>query len=384
MRALDNIRVLDAAAMMAGPYAATLLGDLGADVVKLEPPAGDETRRMGPRTATDSGVFVGVNRNKRSIVVDLRSDEGREILGALVDWADVVVDNLRPRAKQKLGLDWETLHARNPRVVSVSVSTFGSTGPYAGRAGIDPIAQAVSGLMAVTGSEGGDPVKAGPPVADAICSMLAAYGALAALWARERTGEGQHVDVSLVDGLIHAQAPYTGQWFLLGRQQPRMGNTSDWYAPYNAYRCGDGRFVHVACYNDKFFRNLCEALGRPELAEDERFAEADARIANRGALDDVVRGVLERLPRTEALKRLWAHDVIAAPVNEYQDVFSDPQVVHNRMVVETEHHAGPLRVTGVPVRLSHTPGDVRLPPPALGEHTREVLQELGLPVGGAA
>jgi len=384
MRALDNIRVLDAAAMMAGPYAATLLGDLGADVVKLEPPAGDETRRMGPRTATDSGVFVGVNRNKRSIVVDLRSDEGREILGALVDWADVVVDNLRPRAKQKLGLDWETLHARNPRVVSVSVSTFGSTGPYAGRAGIDPIAQAVSGLMAVTGSEGGDPVKAGPPVADAICSMLAAYGALAALWARERTGEGQHVDVSLVDGLIHAQAPYTGQWFLLGRQQPRMGNTSDWYAPYNAYRCGDGRFVHVACYNDKFFRNLCEALGRPELAEDERFAEADARIANRGALDDIVRGVLERLPRTEALERLWAHDVIAAPVNEYQDVFSDPQVVHNRMVVETEHHAGPLRVTGVPVRLSHTPGDVRLPPPALGEHTREVLQELGLPVGGAA
>lgn len=384
MRALDNIRVLDAASMMAGPYAATLLGDLGADVVKLEPPAGDETRRIGPRTETDSGVFVGVNRNKRSIVVDLRTDEGRDVLGALVDWADVVVENLRPRAKEKLGLDWESLHARNPRVVAVTVSTFGSTGPYAGRPGIDPIAQALSGLMAVTGPEGGEPVKAGPPVADAVCSMLAAYGALAALWARERTGEGQHVDVSLVDGLIHVQAPYTGQWFLLGRQQPRMGNGSDWYAPYNAYRCGDGRFVHVACYNDKFFRNLCEAIERPNLAEDERFASSDARLANRGALDDAIRAYLERLPRDEALERLAAHDVIAAPINEYVDVFADPQVLHNEMVVETAHHAGPLRVTGVPVRLSATPGAVRLPPPALGEHTAEVLQELGIAVGGAA
>jgi crotonobetainyl-CoA:carnitine CoA-transferase CaiB-like acyl-CoA transferase len=384
MRALDNIRVLDAASMMAGPYAATLLGDLGADVVKLEPPAGDETRRMGPRTETDSGVFVGVNRNKRSIVVDLRSDEGREVLDALVDWADVVVDNLRPRAKQKLGLDWESLHARNPRLVSVSVSTFGSTGPYAGRPGIDPIAQALAGLMAVTGPEGGDPVKAGPPVADGICSLLAAYGALAALWARERTGEGQHVDVSLVDGLIHVQAPYTGQFFLTGRQQPRMGNSSDWYAPYNAYPCADGRFVHVACYNDKFFRNLCDALERPELADDDRFASSDARLANRGALDDAIRAYLARLPREQALERLAAHDVIAAPINEYEEVFSDPQVLHNEMVVEVDHHAGPLRVTGVPVRLSATPGAVRLPPPALGQHTLEVLQELGIAVGGPA
>ena len=386
MRALDDVKVLDAASMMAGPYAATLLGDLGADVVKLEPPAGDETRRMGPRTETDSGVFVGVNRNKRGVVVDLRSDEGRAVLDALVDWADVVVDNRRPRAKQALGLDWDSLHARNPRVVSVTVSTFGSTGPYAGRPGIDPIAQALSGFLAVTGPEGGEPVKAGPPVADAVCSVLAAYGALAALWARERTGEGQHVDVSLVDGLIHVQAPYTGQYFLLGRQQPRMGNTSDWYAPYNAYRCADGRWVHVACYNDKFFRNLCAALGRPELADDERFATGEARVRHRGALDDELRAVLERVPREEALEILWEHDVIAAPVNEYEDVFSDPQVLHNEMAVEVAHHAGPLRVTGVPVRLSATPGAVRLPPPALGEHTAEVLRELGIdaPVAGGA
>lgn len=374
MQALDNVRVLDAAAMMAGPYAATLLGDMGADVVKLEPPAGDETRRMGPRTETESGVYVGVNRNKRGIVVDLRTAEGRGVLDALVGWADVVVENLRPRAKQALGLDWETLHSRNPRVVAVTVSTFGSDGPYAGRPGIDPIAQAMSGLMNVTGFPGGEPVKAGPPVGDAVCSLLAAYGAICALWARERTGEGQHVDVSLLDGLIHVQAPYTGQYFLLDRQQQRMGNSSDWYAPYNAYRCGDGAYVHVACYNDKFFRNLCTAMEQPDLADDERFTTAERRLAHSAELDAVIASFLERLTRPAALELLWDADVIAGPINDYDAVFSDPQVVHNEMVVEIDGR----RTTGVPLRLSATPGSVRRRPPRLGEHTAEVLAELGI------
>jgi crotonobetainyl-CoA:carnitine CoA-transferase CaiB-like acyl-CoA transferase len=378
MMALEGVRVLDAASMMAGPYGATLLGDMGADVIKLEPPNGDETRRIGPRTETDSGVFVGVNRNKRSIAVDLRTEEGREVLGALVDWADVLVENLRPRAKQALGLDWESLHARNPRLVSVGVSTFGADGPYAGRPGIDPVAQALSGLLNVTGPAGGDPVKAGPPIADAVSSLLVAFGALSALWARERTGEGQQVEVALIDGLIHVQAPYTGQYFLLGRQQPRMGNSIDWYAPYNAYRCADGRFVHLACYNDKFFRNLCAALGRPELADDERFRGNAERLAHREALDELIAGWLAERPRDAALETLWEHDVIVGPVNDYAEVFADPQVLHNEMVVEVGHHAGPLRVTGVPVRLSATPGAVRRPPPALGEHTAEVLAELGV------
>ena len=378
MLALEGLRVLDAASMMAGPYGATLLGDLGADVVKLEPPAGDETRRIGPRTDTDSGVFVGLNRNKRSIAVDLRTDAGREVLDALVDWADVVVDNMRPRVKQSLALDWESLHARNPRVVSVSVSTFGAGGPYAGRPGIDPIAQALSGLMNVTGFPDGDPVKAGPPVGDAVCSLLVVIGALSALWARQTTGEGQHVDVALIDGLVHIQAPYTGQFFLLGRQQPRMGNSTDWYAPYNAYRCGDGGYVHLACYNDKFFRNLCAAIGRPELADDERFCTNEARVAHRDALDEAIAAWLETKSRAQALDELWAHDVIVGPVNDYAQVFADPQVRHNEMVVETDHQTGRLPVTGVPLRLSATPGAVRRPPPALGEHTAEVLHELGL------
>jgi crotonobetainyl-CoA:carnitine CoA-transferase CaiB-like acyl-CoA transferase len=377
--ALEGVKVLDAASMMAGPYAATLLGDMGAEVVKLEPPNGDETRRIGPRRGTDSGVFVGVNRNKRSVAVDLRTADGQEVLDRLVRWADVVVDNLRPKARLALGLDYESLRARNPSVVSVSVSTFGSTGPYAGRPGIDPVAQALSGLLNVTGFPDGPPVKAGPPVGDAVCSLLAAFGAVSALRARDRTGEGQQVEVNLIDGLVHIQAPYTGQYFLLDQQQPRSGNSIDWYAPYNAYRCADGLFVHVACYNDKFFTNLCTAIGRTDLGDDDRFRTNDDRVAHRGELDEVIGAFLAGLPRAEALRVLWAHDVIVGPVNDYAEVFSDPQVLNNEMVVEVPHHTGPLRVTGVPVHLSATPGSVRRPPPALGEHTAEVLRELGLP-----
>jgi crotonobetainyl-CoA:carnitine CoA-transferase CaiB-like acyl-CoA transferase len=181
----------------------------------------------------------------------------------------------------------------------------------------------------------------------------------------------------LIDGLIHIQAPYTGQYFLLGTQQPRTGNSIGWYAPYNAYVCADGHWVHVACYNDKFFRNLCVALERPELARDPRFLANDDRLAHRGELDAIIAGFLVTLPRQEALERLWAHDVIVGPVNDYDDVFADPQVIHNGMVVDVEHHTGPLRVTGVPVHLSDTPGSVRLPPPGLGEHTEQILDELG-------
>jgi crotonobetainyl-CoA:carnitine CoA-transferase CaiB-like acyl-CoA transferase len=377
MTALQGIHVLDAASMMAGPYCATLLGDLGADVIKLEPPNGDETRRIGPRKGTDSGVFVGVNRNKRSVALDLRSEQGKEVLARLVAWADVIVDNLRPAARKKLGLDHESLIAQNPRIISVSLSSFGADGPYAGRPGIDPVAQALSGLMAVTGFGDSGPLKAGPPVGDAVASLLAAFGAMSALWARERTGVGQQVDVSLIDGLIHIQAPYTGQYFLLGTQQPRTGNTIGWYAPYNAYSCSDGRYLHLACYNDKFFQNLCRALGRPELPSDPRFVTNEDRLSHRDELDEIITQFLATMPRQAALDHLWAHDVIVGPVNEYDDVFADPQVIHNQMVVDVKHHSGPLRVTGVPVHLSETPGAVLLPPPGLGEHTAEVLSELG-------
>lgn len=378
MTALSGIKVLDVASMLAGPYCATLLGDMGAEVVKLEPPKGDESRRLGPRAGEDSGVFYGVNRNKRSIVADLRSERGRHVLDRLIEWADIVVDNLRPSAKQQLGLDYGRLSGINPGVIAVSISTFGVTGPYAGRPGIDPIAQALAGFMNVTGVPGGEPIKAGPPVADAVCSMLAAFGAVSALWARQRSGHGQQINVNLIDGLIHIQAPYTGQYFLLGTQQPRTGNSIDWYAPYNAYRCSDGTHVHLACYNDKFFQNLCMAIDMPALADDERFRTNDARLANRTALEGIVAAWIGERPRSIVLETLWAADVIVGPVNDYAAVFADPQVLHNEMAVEVDHHTGRKLVSGVPIHFSDTPGAVRRPPPALGEHTDEILRELGI------
>jgi crotonobetainyl-CoA:carnitine CoA-transferase CaiB-like acyl-CoA transferase len=366
--------------MLAGPYGATLLGDLGADVVKLEAPGGDVSRRMGPTKGGTSGVFHGVNRNKRSVVADLRSDDGKRVLRALLGWADVVVLNQLPSVKLALGVDATSLERDQPELVSVSVSTFGETGPYAGRPGIDPVAQALSGFMAVTGVRGGEPTKAGPPVADSVASLLVAVGALAALWARTSSGRGQHVEVALIDGLIHVQAPYVGQYFLLGTQQPRSGNSIDWYAPYNSYRCGDGEQVQLACHHDKFFVRLAEAIGRPELVGDERFTTNDDRLANRDALDQIIGGFCAGRPRASVLERLWAFDVMVGPVNTYAEVFADPQVIHNDMVVTLDGPDGQVRTSGVPLRFSATPGSVRRPPPLQGEHTREVLAELGLVV----
>jgi crotonobetainyl-CoA:carnitine CoA-transferase CaiB-like acyl-CoA transferase len=374
------LKVLDIATMLAGPYGATLLGDLGADVVKLEPPGGDVARSMGPRKDDTSGVFHGVNRNKRSIVADLRTDEGLRVLRALLGWADVLVLNQLPSVKRALGVDATSLDRDHPSLVSVSVSTFGETGPYAGRPGIDPVAQALSGFMAVTGPRGGEPTKAGPPVADSVASLLVAVGALAALWSRASSGNGQHVEVALIDGLVHVQAPYVGQYFLLGTQQPRSGNTIDWYAPYNSYECGDGGRVQLACHADKFFARLAEAIGRPELSTDERYATNDARLANRDELDGIIAAFCVASPRAEVLDRLWAFDVMVGPVNDYGEVFSDPQVLHNGMVVTLDGDDGPVRTSGVPLRFSATPGSVRRPPPARGQHTDEILAELGLTV----
>lgn len=375
---LAGLKVLDVASMLAGPYGATLLGDLGADVVKLEPPGGDVSRSMGPTKGDTSGVFHGVNRNKRSVVADLRTDAGGRVLRALLSWADVLVANQLPSVKRALGIDAIALEREHPSLVSVTVSTFGETGPYAGRPGIDPVAQALAGFMAVTGARGGEPTKAGPPVADSVASLLVAVGALAALWSRTSTGRGQHVEVALIDGLVHVQAPYVGQYFLLGTQQPRTGNTIDWYAPYGSYTCADEAQVQLACHNDKFFERLASAIGRPDLVTDARFATNSARLEHRDALDSEIAAFCGTRGRGEVLEQLWAHDVMVGPVNTYAEVFADPQVLHNGMVVTLDGPDGPVRTSGVPLRFSATPGSVRRPPPAPGEHTDEVLRELGL------
>ena len=375
---LAGVRVLDIATMLAGPYGATLLGDLGAEVVKLEVPTGDVSRTMGPGRDGTSGVFHGVNRTKRSISADLRSHEGKRVLQALLGWADILVTNQLPSVKKALAVDTSTLDRTHPRLISVAVSTFGETGPYSGRPGIDPVAQALSGFMAATGVRGGEPTKAGPPIADSVASLLVAVGALAALFSRGTSGEGQHVEVALIDGLIHVQAPYVGQYFLLGTQQERTGNSTDWYAPYNTYRCGNGKVIQLACHNDKFFERIAEAIGQPELAEDRRFATNDARLDNRDELDEIIAAFCSTMPRDEVLEHLWKFDAMVGPVNTYAEVFRDPQVLHNEMVVAFDSPDGEVRTSSVPLRFSRTPGAVRRPPPACGEHTVEILAELGI------
>jgi crotonobetainyl-CoA:carnitine CoA-transferase CaiB-like acyl-CoA transferase len=297
----------------------------------------------------------------------------------LVRTADIIVDNLRPQAKAKLGISYEETCKYNPKIICLSVSAFGQDGPYGGRPGIDPLAQALSGFMSVTGDKDQKPLKAGPAIADATCANLVAFAAMVGLWTREQQGIGQQIEVCLVDGLIHVQPSQVGQFFLKNYVQPRVGNASPFYAPYGTFTCRDGRDIQIASFNDKFFHNICRAIGREDLITDPRFTAGEDRLARESELNAEIQAAFSRKDSEEMMRRLIAEDVMAAPVNSYGQTFADPQVKHNQMAVEVNHaRVGRVRVGGIPVKLKKTPGAVRLAPPVLGQHTREVLQELGI------
>lgn len=374
---LTGIKVLDVATMVAAPYGATMLGDMGADVIKIEPPRGDESRYLGPRDGTDSGTFVGTNRNKRSIVIDFTTDEGKRLFHKLLKDADILINNMRGSAREKLGMTYKELTAVNPEIICISVSTYGQSGPYAGRPGIDPSAQALSGFMAVTGEKGGHPIKAGPPIADASCANLVAYAAMLGLWTRMTQKKAQEIEVCLIDAIIHVQPVQVGQFFALNYQNPRAGNGSPFYTPYGTFTCKDGKDIHVATYNDKFFRNFCLAIGSEALADDPRFSTVPARQENKTLLDQMLNDVFKQYDRPAMMKLLEANDTIAAPVYDYEQTFQDPQVIHNEMAVEVDHAKfGKIKVSGVPIKMLQTPGSVRRAPPTLGQQTREILAEL--------
>jgi crotonobetainyl-CoA:carnitine CoA-transferase CaiB-like acyl-CoA transferase len=375
---LQGIRVLDMATIVAGPFGTTMLADMGADVIKIEAPFGDDCRYLGPRLGIDSGTYVGVNRNKRGIVLDLRQPQALEIYYQLACSADIIVTNMRRAAKEKLKVDYDSTRQHNPQIIYVSVSTFGQSGPYSHRPGIDPVAQAMTGLMYVTGEPGGLPIKAGPAVADATTSAYVAYGAMVALWTRQQQGIGQHLEVCLLDSLFHLQAPLLGRYFLTGDIPPRVGNGSPDYGPYNTYVSREGTPIQVACFRDKWFRNFCQAVDRPELMHDERFVTNDRRMENADALQALMQAACSQYDTAELLRRLEAADVIHGPVLSYAQAIGDAQLQHNGMVQEVEHaNVGRLRTHGLPIKLHATPGAVRQAPPALGQHTEEVLQELG-------
>jgi len=374
---LAGIRVLDIATMLAGPYAATLLGDLGADVIKVESHYGDDSRHLGPRCKDQRTSYLSLNRNKRAIVLDLREQGAREVFAKLAATTDILITNIREPALSNLGLAYEQVKAHCPDLIWIGITAFGPDGPYAGRPGIDFLAQGYAGLLAMNGHPGDDPVRVTVPVIDVMTSELVCTSALAAIIARGKSGEGQRIDVSLLDALTHASAPNIGAFVNGGEDPPKTGNRSQYFSPSGVYTSGDGRAVVITCPSDKFFRNLCVAI-ELDLADDPKFASVEARQQNEEELDRLIGERCRAYGRDDLVERLIAADVLTAPIKSIPEVVEDEQILHNDMIVESEHPtAGTIRVTGVPVKLRGTPGSVHRPPPLLGENTQELLDELG-------
>ena len=380
--ALNGIRVLDVTQVMAGPYCAMLLCDLGADVVKVEaPPGGDASRRMAGARGTDSPAFNAVNRGKRGIVVDIKAAAGREIVLRLAAGADVLVENARPGVMARRGLGYDDLKAVNPGLVYASISGYGQTGPHGARGGFDLIAQGVSGIMSVTGEPGGPPVKAGIPLTDLGAGLFAVTGILAALHHRTRTGEGQQIDTSLVEAGVALSVWEATEYFSSGHAPQPMGSAHRMSAPYQALACADGYFT-VGAANDRLFERLCHLLGHPEWTREPDFADDTARVANRQALAGRIEAVTRTRPRAHWLALFEEHGVPCGPINTYADVFADEQIAARNMVVQTDHPTlGRLRTLGTPLKMSRTPPRPGRAAPLLGQHTDEVLREAGYTPG---
>jgi crotonobetainyl-CoA:carnitine CoA-transferase CaiB-like acyl-CoA transferase len=372
--ALDGLRVLELTHVMAGPFCGQVLADMGADVIKIEPPgAGDSSRRsMG------TAAFMAVNRNKRSAALDLKDEAHRAAFLRLADTADVVLENNRPGVTERLGVDYATLSARNPRLVYASISGFGQTGSYAQRAGYDLIAQGLSGVMSVTGEPGGDPIKCGVPIGDLSAGLFCAVGILSALAARERTGRGQMVDTSLFEGALALSVWEAAELFSTGRVPQKLGSAHRLTAPYQALRTRDGHLT-VAGNTQRQWERLCAVIGREELLADPRFTTNDDRMANRPQLAAELESALASGGTDEWVARLEEAGIAAGPIHDYAEVFADPHTQARGMEVAIEHpEEGAVRGLGIPVKLSDTPGSIRRAAPLLGEHTGEVLREAGL------
>ena len=376
-RSLEGIRVLDVTQVMAGPYAAMLLADLGADVVKLEPPAGDSTRRMPGAIGTDTPAFNAVNRGKRSIVVDLKRKAGQDVCTRLAAATDILIENYRPGVLAALGLGYDALAAVNQRLIYASISGYGQTGPARGKGGFDLVAQGVSGIMSITGDADGPPVKAGVPLTDLGAGLFAVIGILAALQARETTGKGQQVDTSLVDAGVALSVWEATEYFSGAGVPVALGSAHRMNAPYQAIACADG-YITLGGANDRIFKKICDVLGHSEWLTMPEYSENPARVRHRDSLATRIEAVTTAQPRSHWLALFDANDIPCGPINDYAQVFADPQIQARAMVVETDHPSlGRIRTLGSPIKMSATPPHVGRPAPRLGEHTDEVLRGAG-------
>ncbi|MDQ6674566.1 MAG: CoA transferase [Chloroflexota bacterium] len=377
--ALHGLRVLDMSRVLAGPFCCMMLGDHGADVIKVEPLDGDETRRYGPPFVDgESTYYLSINRNKRSIALDLASRQGQEIIRRLVSTSDILVENFRTGATQRWGLDYASVSGLNPRLIYLSISGFGRTGPYARVAGYDGALQAFGGFMSINGEANGSPLKAGIAIADLATGLFASQAILLALHARQATGIGQQVEVSLLESLLGILHPHSSTYLNTGKVGRPMGNSHPMLAPYDLIATAD-RPIFLPSGNDGQMRRLAEVIGQPDLADDPRFRTNQDRVAHRRELLEILEPEFRKWAARELCRRLWDAGVPAGPVNSVDEVFADPQVLYREMLEQLPHpglSSGTVRLPGIPVKLSGTPGKSSRHPPRLGEHTQEILAEL--------
>ncbi|MEC1520556.1 CaiB/BaiF CoA-transferase family protein [Neobacillus niacini] len=377
--ALEGIKVLDLSRVLAGPYCTMILGDLGADVMKVEAPGGsDETRGWGPPFQNGvSAYYLCANRNKRSITVNLKTEEGREIIRTLAKDADVVINNFKTGSMESWDLDYDSLKAINPRLVYCSITGFGETGPYRHLPGYDYIIQGMSGLMSITGNDESGPMKIGVAMVDILTGLYSAISIEAALLEREKSGQGQKIDMSLMDTAVSSLANVASNYLISGAIPRRLGNDHPNIVPYSTFRAKDGEMI-IAVGNNRQFATLCEVMGISEMAADERFLTNEARVNHKRELTGILENRLQIKPVDEWMELFSQHNIPCGPIAMMDQVFNHPQVLAREMVVEVDHpEAGSVKLVGSPIKLSRTNTKIERHPPIAGEHTVEILQQAG-------
>ena len=375
---LEGIKVLDLSRALAGPYCTMLLGDMGADVIKIERPGkGDDSRAWGPPFIEgESAYFLSINRNKKSITLNLKSEKGKEILFKLIKISDVLIETNRPGVMEKLGLSFEEVKKVNPKIVYCSISGFGQTGPYKLRPGFDQVIQGMGGLMSITGEENRPPIKVGVAITDVGAGMYAAIGILAALLRRDKTGKGEYIDVSMLDGTISWLTYQSGRYFASGEVPKPMGSGHPLIVPYQAFKTKD-IYINIAVGNDSLWRKFCETIGL-NITDDPKFSTNAKRVENKEELIKILNEILSKKTGKEWLEILNKAGIPCGPIYKLNDIFSDPHVLSRGMVSEIEHpKAGKIKLTGVPIKFKNSPGKIRLHPPLLGENNFEILEEIG-------
>ena len=379
-QALTGIRIIDFTRALAGPYCTMLLADMGAEVVKIEMPgAGDDSRGWGPPfVGSESAFYLSINRNKKSIALDLKNDKARDIALRLIQTADVVVEGNRPGVMKRLWLDYETVKALQPEIIYCSVSAFGQTGPYAERAGYDQVLQGYGGIMGLTGEPDGQPLKVGISITDLTTGMFAAIGIITALYHRQQTGRGQYIDAAMLDGQVSWLTYQAQSYWATGEVPKRVGSGHGLIVPYQAFKTVDG-FINIAVGNDNLWRSFTKVMGIGHLTDDPRFASNPARVENRAELLGIIEPLISARPSAHWLALLDGAGIPCGPIYTVDQVVIDPQVLARDMVTQVTHHDyGTINTLGFPIKFSETPGRSPSAPPTLGEHTDEVLKSLGL------